>query len=108
MGMRLDYVDSLQQILCGGLMKDKPDIKGVIATLEELRFTRDDLFEAIGDVIFDGIEIPTKVKTAFTREYNKKNSCVKKTYTVKDKDNEDNEDLESTDTDIDEICDLDA
>jgi replication factor C subunit 1 len=113
-GMRLDYVDSLQKILCAGLMKDKPDIKGVIMSLNELGFTRDDLFEAIGDVIFDGIEIPTKVKTAFTREYNKTHGGVKKSIIVKDKDKdkEDDEELEiedtDTDTDTEEICDLDA
>jgi len=70
-GMRLDYADALQQIVCGKLVTDKPDIRGAIQMLDELGLTRDDLMEAIGDVVLGGVEIPTKVKTAFTREYNK-------------------------------------
>jgi hypothetical protein len=75
-GMRLDYADALQQIVCGKLAMDKPDIKGAIQMLDELGLTRDDLMEAIGDVVLGGIEIPTKVKTAFTREYNKTHTSV--------------------------------
>lgn len=102
-GMRLDYVDSLQQILCGGLVADKPDIKGVISVLDGLGITRDDLMETIGDIVFDGIEIPTKIKTAFTREYNKSHSGVKK-HKIINEDNDDTSDEES----IDEIDVLDA
>lgn len=75
-GLRLDYIDSLQRIIGGVLAADKPDIKGAISALDELGLTRDDFMEAIGDVVLDGIEIPTKVKTAFTREYNKTHTGV--------------------------------
>jgi replication factor C subunit 1 len=75
-GLRLDYIDSLQKIIGGLLAADKPDIKGAIQLLDKLGLTRDDFMEAIGDVVIDGIEIPTKVKTAFTREYNKTHTGV--------------------------------
>jgi len=75
-GMRLDYADALQQIVCGKLAMDKPDIKGAIQMLDDMGLTRDDLMEAIGDVVLGGVEIPTKVKTAFTREYNKTHTSV--------------------------------
>lgn len=68
---RLDYAEPIQNILLGPLQSEKPDIKGVISTMDILRFTRDDLMENLQEVLFDKIEIPTKVKTAFTREYNK-------------------------------------
>jgi replication factor C subunit 1 len=68
---RLDYAEPLQNILLGPLQAEKPDIKGVISTMDTLRFTRDDLMDNLQEVLFDKIEIPTKVKTAFTREYNK-------------------------------------
>jgi replication factor C subunit 1 len=77
-GMRLDYTDSLQKIIGGLLAADIPDIKGAIKALDELGLTRDDFMEAIGDVVLDSIEIPTKVKTAFTREYNKTHTRVGK------------------------------
>jgi replication factor C subunit 1 len=68
---RLDYAEPLQNILLGPLQAEKPDIKCVISTMDTLRFTRDNLMENLQEVLFDKIEIPTKVKTAFTREYNK-------------------------------------
>jgi replication factor C subunit 1 len=74
--IRLDYIDSLQKIIGGQLSVDKPDIKGAIQLLDELGLTRDDFMEVIGDVVLDGIEIPTKVKTAFTREYNKTHTGI--------------------------------
>lgn len=101
-GMRLDYVDSLQKILSRGLVADKPDIKRVIITLDKLGLTRDDLIESLGDIVFDGIEIPTKIKTAFTREYNKTHSGVKKHNII-------DEDSAVSDTEsINEINDLDT
>ena len=74
--MRLDYADPLQQLLMEPLKAEKPDIKGVIKTMDELRLTRDDLMDSLQEVMFDKIEIPTKTKTAFTREYNKSHSTT--------------------------------
>jgi hypothetical protein len=68
---RLDYADSLQTILLTPLKADKPDIKSVIKTMDSLRFTRDDLVDSLQEFMLEKVEVPTKVKTAFTREYNK-------------------------------------
>jgi replication factor C subunit 1 len=69
--MRLEYVTPLQTILLSKLMGDKPDIKGLIAQLDEMGWTRDDVMENLQEVCLEAMEVPTKVKTAFTREYNK-------------------------------------
>lgn len=68
---RLDYADAIQGILLGGLQGDKPDIKGVIGAMDSLGLSRDDLMDCLLEVVFDKVDIPTKVKTVFTREYNK-------------------------------------
>jgi replication factor C subunit 1 len=68
---RLDYAEPLQQLLLTPLKADKPDIKGVINNLGQLRFNRDDVMDSLQEVLFEKVEIPTKTKTAFTREYNK-------------------------------------
>jgi replication factor C subunit 1 len=69
--LRLDYADPLGIILLEPLRGDKPDIKGAIRVMDSLRLTRDDLMENLAEVMFDKVELPTKTKTAFTREYNK-------------------------------------
>lgn len=74
--MRLDYVTPLQTILLSRLMGDKPDIKGLIAQLDEMGWTRDDVMENLQEVCLEAMEVPTKVKTAFTREYNKTHKGV--------------------------------
>jgi replication factor C subunit 1 len=115
-GMRLDYADALQQIVCGKLAMDKPDIKGAIQILDELGLSRDDLMEAIGDVVLGGIEIPTKVKTAFTREYNKTHTSVgrvkkgKNVIVVGDEDDdggEDNGEDEEINDSIEDLMEID-
>jgi hypothetical protein len=97
--MRLDYVDPIQQIILYPLMNDKPDIKAVIKNMELLRLTRDEMIDNLQEVLFERIELPTKVKTAFTREYNKlypdrKVGKTVKKLSVDDEDDEDNEDNE--------------
>lgn len=69
--LRLDYASPLQSILTIPLQADKPDIKGVIKMMDEAKITRDDLMETLQEVVLEKVEIPTKTKTAFTREYNK-------------------------------------
>ena len=72
---RLDYADAVYQILLVPLMDgaktDSANIKNTIKTMDTLRLTRDDLVDKLQEVLIDPIEIPTKTKTAFTREYNK-------------------------------------
>ncbi len=80
---RLDYADAIQNILLTPLKQDKPDIKSTIKTMDTLRFTRDDLMDNLQEVMLEKVEIPTKTKTAFTREYNKAHPDKKNTKTMK-------------------------
>ena len=75
---RLDYADSVYQILLAPLT-DTANIKNTIKTMDSLRLTRDDLVDKLQEVLIDPIEIPTKTKTAFTREYNKTHPDIKNT-----------------------------
>ncbi len=77
---RLDIMDPLYHILL-----DKPDIKGLIGILDELHLTRDDIMEYIPEITLEKIEIATKVKSAFTREYNKVHSDCKAAKATKKK-----------------------
>jgi replication factor C subunit 1 len=72
---RLDYADAIYQILLAPLM-DTANIKNTIKTMDSLRLTRDDLLN-LQEILIDPIEIPTKTKTAFTREYNKTHPDIK-------------------------------
>lgn len=77
--MRMDRAEWYHRILLTPLLSEKPNIKGLIQRMEEIKITRDDLMETMSDVLCNPVEVPTKVKTAFTREYNKTiSSDVKK------------------------------
>lgn len=76
--MRLDYVDALQTIVSQPLLAEKPDIKGAITLMTGIGINRDDLLETIPAVVSQPVEIPTKVKTALTREWNKMQSVTGK------------------------------
>jgi replication factor C subunit 1 len=80
---RLDYADAIQNILLTPLTQEKPDIKSVIKNMDQMRFTRDDLIDNLQEVLLEKIEIPTKTKTAFTREYNKAHPDKKMAKTIK-------------------------
>jgi replication factor C subunit 1 len=80
---RLDYADAIQNILLTPLKEDKPDIKTTIKTMDLLRFTRDDLMDNLQEIMLEKVEIPTKTKTAFTREYNKAHPDKKATKALK-------------------------
>ena len=73
--MRLGQADVLRTVLVSRLQGGSPDIKGVIQTMEEMRMTREDMMEVLDAVLFGGVVIPTKVKTAFTREWKKSHSA---------------------------------
>jgi len=74
--MRLGQADVLRTVLVSRLQGGAPDIKGVIQTMDEMRMTREDVMEVLDAVLFGGVVIPTKVKTAFTREWKKGHSVV--------------------------------
>ena len=96
--MRLDKACAMERIMVAPLLKEKPDIKDAIKVLDERGWSRDDLLEHLPAVLSEPMEIPTKVKTALTREYNKAHSGNKKRKTISDMDdtisNDDNEDIE--------------
>lgn len=101
---RLDYAEPLQNILLNPLKADKPDIKTTIQTMDSMRFTRDDIMDNLQEIMFDKFELPTKTKTAFTREYNKIHNDKKSAKAIKklsamDIDEEDEEE----DNEVDEL-----
>jgi len=103
---RLDYAEPLQNILLSPLKSDKPDIKNVIKTIDNLKLTRDDIMDNLQEVMFEKIELATKIKSAFTREYNKIHSDKKtkklmKKYSSTDIDDE-LEDLELEDNELED------
>jgi hypothetical protein len=77
--LRLDYVGPLQHIILDPLKDaDKQQIKKTMTQMKEIGLTRDDVMETFMEVSFDKIEIPTKIKTAFTREWNKEMGTKKR------------------------------
>jgi hypothetical protein len=87
--MRLELAEPLRMISTAGLFGNKPDIKSVIYKMNQLHLTRDDIFETFEEVLRKPIDLPTKIKTAFTREWNKLHSSEKKVSTKKKKKEED-------------------
>jgi len=74
--LRLDVAGTLRLSLWSLLQAG--DTKKVIQRLEELGVTRDDLMETLCEVSLDKMqEIPTKVKSALTREWNKRHGDKK-------------------------------
>ncbi len=64
---RLDTVPMVAE-----LMRGEKEAKGFVGRLVELGISRDDFMEVVQGVVFDPVDIPTKLKTAITREYNKR------------------------------------
>jgi len=94
--VRLEETEAIQTILLkplSGLKGEKGDlsaIQGIIGRMDTIRLNRDQLLE-ISETMFGSSEIPTKVKSMFTREYNKGHSVVK----VKDEVEEEEEEEEN-------------
>lgn len=100
--LRLDCAEWYHRILLKPLQADKPDLKGTIQRLQAINLTRDDVLDTLQEVLSAPIEVPTKVKTAFTREYNKSIAPgVKKRKRLIDSDEEDDD--TSSDEDIKEL-----
>ena len=91
--LRLYELEPMEKILLHPLQKEKPDIKAAIQRMDAIHLTRDHLVENIAENLFYPTEITTKVKTAFTREYNKGHQSVKRK--IKEEDME--EDLDDLD-----------
>ena len=96
--MRLEEYDAIQTILLKpisllkGEKKDLPVIQDIIAQMDAIHLNRDQLIDG-SDLVFGSIELSTKVKTMFTREYNKGHSVVK-IKRMKEEDDDEDEDEE--------------
>ena len=105
--MRLDEAESIRTILLRPLASlkgekgDLPTIQQLIGRLDAIQLSRDQLLENVCETVFGDIDIPTKVKTMFTREYNKGHSMVKKV--VKTVDDEEEEEEEEDEDQEDEM-----
>lgn len=100
--MRLEYAEPLRTISTSGLLGNKPDIKSVIEKMDQLHLTRDDIFEVFEEVLRKPLDISTKIKTAFTREWNKTHSSEneikkKKRGSGKEEEEEDEEENQEVD-----------
>jgi len=91
--MRLDRAEPMNRILLSPLNTEKPDIKGAIQRMKEMSVTRDELMES-ASVLFSPVELSTKVKTAFTREYNKTVVSIKKKIQMDSEEEEELEEIE--------------
>jgi len=69
-GLRMDYFPGLKGAVFTPLLKG--DIKGTLIAMDKLGLTRDDVLEALMEIGFYVVEIPTRVKSALTREWNKR------------------------------------
>jgi replication factor C subunit 1 len=105
--MRLEETEAIQTILLKplsllkGEKSDVPAIQTIISRMDTIRLNRDQLLEGL-DIVFRSIEITTKVKSMFTREYNKGHSVVK---SVKVKDEVEEEADEEEEVEEEEIDD---
>jgi replication factor C subunit 1 len=97
--IRLEETEAIQTILLKplsllkGEKSDVPAIQAIISRMDAIRMTRDQLLEGL-DIVFGSIEIPTKVKSMFTREYNKGHSVVKVKDRVEEEEEEEEEEVE--------------
>ena len=101
--LRLYELEPMEKILLHPLQKEKPDIKGAIQRMDAIHLTRDHLVENIAENLFYPTEITTKVKTAFTREYNKGHHSVRKVKEVDPEDVDDLDDLDDLEEDMEEL-----
>ena len=105
--MRLDEAESLRTILLSPLASlkgdkaDLPAIQQLIQRLDAVRLTRDQLLENVYETVFGDMDVPTKVKTMLTREYNKGHSMVKKVVKLEDDEDEDDEEEEEEEVELD-------
>lgn len=92
--VRLEETEAIRNILVRPLVSlkgdksDLPAIQGIIRRLDVLRMSRDQLMESISETLLNSLDVPTKVKTMFTREYNKGHSVDKSALQKKEEEEE--------------------
>jgi hypothetical protein len=87
-----------------GEKSDSTVIQNIIHRMDQIRLSKEHL-DNLAEIGFSSMDVPTKVKTAFTREYNKGHTTIKKSKTANDTDEEDVEEEEEEDEPIDELID---
>jgi hypothetical protein len=101
--VRLEEAECIRNILLRPLASLKgekselPIIQDMIGRMDHMRLTRDQLVENIGETLLYSVDIPTKVKTMFTREYNKGHSVIKEKKEEKEEDEEEEEEDQEED-----------
>jgi replication factor C subunit 1 len=87
-----------------GEKSDSTVIQSIIHRMDHIRLSKEHL-DNLAEIGFSSMDVPTKVKTAFTREYNKGHTTIKKSKSMNDTDEEDVEEEEEDDEPIDELID---
>lgn len=103
---RLDEAEYMQQILLSPLlMADKAMVQGVIGRMDEVGITRDQLIENVCESVWGAVDVPSKLKTALTREYNKGHAVrrVKKEEDEEEDGEEDGEEDEEQEQENEEL-----
>lgn len=78
--VRMNENEWIQRILLYGMTKEieknqeKKQITDLISRMDNIHLTRDQLMEQMNDTLISPLQVPTKLKTAITREYNKTHS----------------------------------
>lgn len=96
--MRLDYMGSMHTILLSWMSRDK---KEVVKEMTTMGLVREDL-DTFHDVAMEKVEIPTKTKSALTREFTKLNGKKRKMDEV-DEVEEDVDELDKLEEDMKEL-----
>ncbi len=63
---RLDLLPGVAELVRGAVASQ--DAKEVVALLGRCRLSRNDFFEAVQEIVLDPVAVPTKLKSAITRE----------------------------------------
>jgi len=102
--VRLNEMEYIQKILVAplttvkGEKSDLSAIKGVMSRLDAIGLSREQVIENMSEVISNSVELPTKVKTMLTREYNKSHASAKKRKVL-----EEEEDMEELEEEMEEL-----
>lgn len=103
---RLDEMEAIQKILLKPLTtikgdkSDLPIIKGAMGRFDTIGLSREQIVENMSEVISNSVELPTKVKTMLTREYNKGHAKKRKIIDPEDEEIDDlEEEMEELDLD---------
>jgi replication factor C subunit 1 len=102
--VRLEETECIRNILLlplaslKGEKNELPIIQCIIGRMDRMQLTRDHLIENMGETLLYSLDIPTKVKTMLTREYNKSHTVVKEKKEDPEEEKDDLEEHENVDS----------